>query len=239
VQSNSSKLKVRQSRGGVDNVLSLVFVQAMEVFYKIGRDTWGTVEHPYKTWKNLARERDWRPVIVLLLFFSGYFWIRVPIREGWPSSLLSWGFKGFKGAVLFGVMYVVVTGVFWLVGKWRTPRRQGYGGQEGSGDYLAIFSSWGYSYIPSAIWFGVTAGAFYLLPPPRSESGMGYLFSGVFVAMTVGLLMWKGLLYYLTMRLAVGLRPKEIGWVSVLVMVVLGVLGGWGYGMGWWRVPFI
>jgi hypothetical protein len=210
-------------------ILGWLVGQVLEVMYKVGRDSWGVVEHPYRSWKQLVRERDWRPAVVLLGLFSGYFWIRVPIREGWPGSLIAWGVKGFAGAMIYGLTYLGVTGWFWVVGKLWGKKV----------DYRVIFCCWIYSYWPTAIWFGVTALLFYLLPPPRGQGLLGYMFSGVFVAMTVGLAMWKGLLYYLTMRMAVGLSPKEMGWASLVVLAGLGVLGGWGYGVGWWRVPFI
>jgi hypothetical protein len=105
--------------------------------------------------------------------------------------------------------------------------------------YARIFKVWGYTYFPTVIWFLMTAGLFAWLPPPRHITGLGILFSTLFLGISAGLLVWKGLLYVLTLKLAAGLSLRQIFWSSVVLIPLLAAYSRIMYMWGIFRIPFV
>jgi len=105
--------------------------------------------------------------------------------------------------------------------------------------FLRVFRVWIYSYLPTALWFAMVAGLFMVLPPPRYESVLGFLFSAFFLGISTGLLILKGLLYYLTLRLALDLNPKQIFWSTLVIVPVVIFYARLMYVWHIFNVPFI
>ena len=117
--------------------------------------------------------------------------------------------------------------------KLRTPRN------DKSISLRTVFATWIYSYVPTILWFVITAIFYALLPPPRTTSYLGQAFSIVFITLSIGLFLWKLLLYYLTMRLALKLDFKKIIIASLFIFPIGILYSLLMYKLGIFRVPFI
>ncbi len=76
----------------------------------------------------------------------------------------------------------------------------------GKGEFISVLCVWVFSYIPTLFWFILTTILFILLPPPRTQSMPGQIFSVFFIFISLGLLLWKLLLYFLTLRFSLKLN---------------------------------
>lgn len=103
----------------------------------------------------------------------------------------------------------------------------------------AVFNLWAFSYIPTYLWFSVTAFLYYLLPPPRQFTSLGAIFSVVFISFSLFLFLWKLLLYYLTLRIGLKLNLYEIIAASLVLFPLLGIFSLLSYQFGVFRVPFV
>ncbi len=217
----------------------------MKVSYEIGANLYGTVQHPYLTWKRILREGHWWSSVVLLLIISVYFGIREPIRWGnisWQGivihrisveSITWWATSsGLRLSAALGSYVLIVLMISWLS---KLVNRQ----SRWESTFKRVFKVWIYSYLPTVLWFLMAAGLFIVLPPPRHASLLGWLFSVIFLTISCGLLIWKGLLYFLTLKLATGLSNKQIFWVTLMVIPLVMVYSQIMYGLNIFRVPFI
>ncbi|MDZ7345131.1 MAG: hypothetical protein ONA90_11530, partial [candidate division KSB1 bacterium] len=102
---------------------------------------------------------------------------------------------------------------------------------------LAI--AWGYTLIPTVAWFFFTSFSYLLIPPPRTETALGILFSFFYLVVSSVLLFWKVELCYLTLRF--GLRVDLIRSVGVFMVIIPFVIiySLVMYRVGVFRVPFL
>ena len=110
---------------------------------------------------------------------------------------------------------------------------------KGKGTIEHIAVSWGFSLVPTILWFIMTSFFYVVLPPPRYLTLLGKLFSIVFVSISMLLFFWKGILYYLTLRFSLRLDFLRIMGMS-LVLFPLGVAYAFFmYELGVFKIPFI
>ena len=113
--------------------------------------------------------------------------------------------------------YCLVVGLFWGIGRilgWRGTVRG-----------LAIL--WGYSLL------------YVLLPPPRTTSVQGVIFSLLFLIFSTTLLCWKGTITYLTLRFGLKVGLGKILMVLAITIPILIVYSACLYRLGIFRIPFI
>ena len=125
--------------------------------------------------------------------------------------------------------YCLVVGLFWGIGRilgWRGTVRG-----------LAIL--WGYSLLPTTLWFFVTSLLYVLLPPPRTTSVQGVIFSLLFLIFSTTLLCWKGTITYLTLRFGLKVGLGKILMVLAITIPILIVYSACLYRLGIFRIPFI
>ncbi|MEK9143692.1 MAG: hypothetical protein AAB481_03625 [Patescibacteria group bacterium] len=137
--------------------------------------------------------------------------------------------SAFRFVVAAGATYVLVVVLVWVVGH-----RIG-----GRGTLRGVALGWGYTFFPTVVWFFTTSALFVLLPPPRTTSVAGVVFSGMFLVFSVTLLFWKLTLGYLTLRFGLKLDLARILVVAGIVVPILGVYSVVMYRLGIFRVPFI
>lgn len=175
-----------------------------------GRNAIGIVIRPYETYRRVVdRGSVWELVYIAIL---AYFSL---------ASLV-------KVAAAMTTYALVVLAV-WVVG-----RRIG-----GRGTLGGVARGWGYTLLPTVVWFFTTSMLYVLLPPPRTTSLAGVFFSGLFLVFSVALLFWKLMLGYLSLRFGLKLDLVRI----LLVVSLVGpIVTAWSYGMyrlGIFRVPFV
>ena len=125
--------------------------------------------------------------------------------------------------------YLVVVLLLWFVGKLLGS----------SGRLRPILLGWGYTLIPTTLWFLVTSILYVVLPPPRTQSSAGILFSVLFLVFSTALFFWKFMLAYLTMRFGLRLDLLRIVAVTIICLPFLGLYSVLMYRWGIFRVPFL
>ena len=177
-----------------------------------GRNTIGLVVRPYETYRRIVdRGSVWELVYIAILAMA-YFSL---------ASLV-------KVAAAMAT-YALVVAAVWVVGQ-RIGGRGRLGG---------IALGWGYTILPTILWF-LTSSLFYVvLPPPRTTSVAGIAFSALFLIFSATLFFWKLTLGYLTLRFGLKL---DLARIVVVVAIVGPIVTVWSYGMyrlGIFRVPFL
>lgn len=179
----------------------------------------GLVVKPYETYRDIVEhakypELGWIGVIVSL-----YFLVASIVKPSQWLLLIA-------GAVITFCLSV------WLI---LTVGRM-FGGR---GQSKGVILGWGYSYIPTLLWFWLTSFSFVLVPPPRTQSMYGILFSTLYLIVSFMLLFWKITLGYLTLRFGLRLDLGKILLTSAVVLPAMGLYSIFMYKFGLFRIPFI
>jgi len=213
--------------------------------YECGANLYGTIQHPYLTWKRVVNNGHGISSLILLVLFSGYFGIREPIRWGnisWQGIILHqvnlqsvklWASISMGRLIASILSYLVVVCLLTLLGKIMVKNfifKKGF---------IRVFKVWIYSYLPTFLWFLFTAGMFVLLPPPRQMTIKGLGFSFLFLVISSGLLIWKMMLYLVTLKIGLEMNQKQIFWSTVILIPCLFIFAQIMYWMNLFNVPYI
>lgn len=200
-------------------ILSLCLAFARTVF--------GSFRRPYATYRRLV---DGNPEQLLVIFslIALYFFFVSPLRlKTFHPFLLTVNttrlFTVTLGVYIFLCFYLL------LLGKLVNAQL----------NFKGIMLGWGYSLVPTLLWFLSTSLFYVILPPPRHETMAGRMFSLLYITLAVSLFAWKGILYYLTLRFALKLDLGKILVVSSVFLPTIMVLTLILYSAGIFRVPFI
>jgi hypothetical protein len=193
-----------------------------------GRNVIGLVTRPYETCRRIVEKENPLELIYVGAVLALYFILASLVKiAAFRPFLLTRQFMVLAGAV--GVTYCLAVLLFWMAG-----RLVGSGGKLKG---LAVL--WGYSLIPTVIWFFVTSLLYVLLPPPRTASVQGILFSVLFLVFSVTLFLWKATITYLSLRFGLRLGLGKILVVLALSLPVLAVYSFGMYRLGIFKIPFI
>ncbi len=191
------------------------------------KNVWGSVRRPYATYRQFDREDPYQLLIHMGLIALYFFLVSpVKLRTLHPFIL------SLNVSRLFTVSLTTYIGICLLLlvlGKM-------VGGKP---NLRAILLGWGYSLIPTLIWFFATSLFYLLLPPPRTETILGRSFSLIFNTFSLSLFFWKGMLYYLTLRFGMKLDLRQISVISVIFLPLLVVYAVLMYRFHIFRVPFV
>lgn len=188
----------------------------------------GLVFRPYETCRKIAHEGKLLELVYVGLILAFYFTLAslVKVAAFRPFLLTRQFFVLSGGAAL---TYVVAVGLLWGAGRLVGARVNLKG--------LAVV--WGYSLLPTVIWFLATSLLYVILPPPRTTSWQGMVFSVVFLVFSVTLFFWKATMAYLAVRFAFRLSLGNIILVFAIVLPVLACYSVLMYRLGIFRVPFV
>lgn len=199
----------------------------LRVFIGFGKNVWGSFNRPYSTYRQLVHE-DPLQLIILWSCIGIYFFLVSPIKLHTLHPFL----LTLNASRLFTIALVSYIGIclfFLFLGRLMRSIM----------DLRGVLLTWGYSLIPTLIWFFATSVFYVFLPPPRHETWPGRIFSLLFITFSISLFIWKGILYYLTLRFALKFDLKKIIAVSVIFLPLLTVYAMWLYNLGVFKVPFI
>lgn len=191
------------------------------VFLKL---CWGCLNKPYETYRKLSLYSFSHQLIFILFIMVLYFLAASTIKEGLADGKLNIVVASFKATLVTLFTFLVTATTLYLLGKLFT----------GKGSFFTFLTLWSFTLLPTLAWFLVTAAFYVLLPPPRTTSISGQVFSAFFIAFSIGCLIWKLILYYLTLRFSLRLGTIKITAVSLIVGPLLVI-----YALLFYKVPFI
>ncbi len=193
-----------------------------------GKTVLGMITRPYETYRQIVdRGSFWElPFIGSLLAF--YFALAAIVKTAsFRPFLLTKQF-----AILglgAGMGFVLTVVVLWIISR--------LVGGKGKIGKLAL--SWAYTLVPTTLWFLTTSLLYIILPPPRTTSFLGVLFSIVFLVFSAALFYWKFTLAYLSVRFAMRLDLARILVVWAVTVPILGIYSYFLYRWGVFKVPFL
>lgn len=192
------------------------------------QNLWGIINAPYKTYRRLVEKGRFVDIFPIFLLISFYFLFISPLKaRSFHPFLLTYNF----GLLLNGAFFTYFLIVVGIYGVGRILK--------GKGKIRQIAVCWGYSLIPTLLWFFITSFFYVFLPPPRQLTFLGKLFSIVFLSLSFALFFWKGILYYLTLRFGLKLDFIRILGASIIIFP-LGMLYAYlMYQWGIFKIPFI
>lgn len=205
-------------------VLSLI-----RSFIIFGRNLVGVFNNPYVTYRKLTREEtDLKQTVfiplLVILYFAFVSALRVGVRN---PFLITVKFNLLLLASVAGFAGILV--LFYIGGSF----------MGGKGSIKQIYTLWIFSLIPTLVWFFATSILYLILPPPRTLSFAGKLYSVVYIAFSIATLLWKTILYYLTLRFSLKLDLSKIMKLSFLIVMFIYVYSILMYKWGIFRIPFI
>ncbi len=188
----------------------------------------GLVVRPYETVRSIASRANVWELTVVAVLLAFYFSLASLVHiAAFRPFLLTREFIKLAGAS--ALTYGVAVVVFWISGR-----------VVGAAGRLAgLAAAWGYSLIPTFVWFITTSLLYVIIPPPRTTSLQGVAFSILFLVFSVTLLFWKATIGYLALRFGLKL---DLGKILIVAGIAVPVLAFWSYGLyrlGIFRVPFI
>jgi hypothetical protein len=188
----------------------------------------GLVTRPYETVRGTVERENVYELVFIAIPLIFYFALASLVKVArFRPFLLTREFVLLTGATF--IMYVFAVALFWTAGR--------LVGAQGKLKGFAV--AWGYSLMPTFLWFFATSILYVLLPPPRTTSIQGVLFSILFLIFSATLLFWKITIGYLALRF--GLR-LDLGKILIVLAISLPILGFYSYGMyrlGIFKIPFI
>lgn len=188
----------------------------------------GLVTRPYEAVRSTVERGNPFELVFVGLLLGAYFALASVVKvAGFRPFLLTKEFIVLAAATL--ITYVLAVSLFWTAGKMV--------GAEGKLRGLAV--AWGYSLLPTLVWFLATSILYVLLPPPRTTSTQGVLFSVLFLIFSATLFFWKITIGYLSLRF--GLR-LSLGKIFIVLAITIPILGAYSFGMyrlGIFKVPFL
>lgn len=203
------------------------------VFYtlSLAKDTfkniWGSFHTPYSTYRELLKQNLLQLLVIFLLIGTYFFFVSPLKLKTLHPLLLTLNTGRLFSIAVFS--YVTICLVLYGLGKIFKGRPTMSG----------IALMWGYSLIPTLMWFFATSLAYLVLPPPRHDTLLGKAFSLLFITFSVSLFFWKGILYYLTLRFGLQLDLKRILGVSLVFFPLLFGYAYILYQLKIFKVPFV
>lgn len=207
----------------------LLIILFFRQFIEFMRLVWGCINKPYETYRKLSHYTYHYQVVFLLFLLLFYALTVGTIKAGIHNGVLNIAFK--SGEITFTSIVSYFFSVFILYSAARFLK--------GNGSLLNIATLWAFSLLPTLVWFLGSSFSYFLLPPPRTPSLPGQFFSAIFIAFSLGCLIWKCILYYLTLRFGMKLDALKILLVTTLVTPIFMMYSLLFYKLGIFKVPFI
>ncbi|OGG03903.1 hypothetical protein A2W14_05540 [Candidatus Gottesmanbacteria bacterium RBG_16_37_8] len=194
------------------------------------RNSIGTITSPYVAYRQISQiGQDKRQIIFIHLLIFFYFLLTSVLKIGLKNPfLLTVKFNSLYFSVYLG--FALMLCLFYL--GYRLLSSQTF-------PFVRIILLWSYSLWPTLFWFFTTSFFYLILPPPRSISYPGKLYSLSYLAFSLTLLFWKSILYYLTLRFGLRFDLFKIILISLIIIPLVFVYSIFMYRLGIFKIPFI
>ena len=102
-----------------------------------------------------------------------------------------------------------------------------------------VMHAWGYTLVPTVVWFLTTSLLSVALPPPRTTRMEGIVFSLIYLVFSAVLFYWKLTLGYLTVRFGMRLDMLRIVRVGFVLALFIGIYSYCMYRLSVFTIPFV
>lgn len=193
-----------------------------------GRNLLGLIIKPYETYRRITHEASVLELLYIGVLLSVYFALASVVKtSAFRPFMMTATFVKLASAAGAGFLLLIAT--FWLTGLLVGS----------SGKLKGLVMGWAYTLIPTLSWFLATSVLYLILPPPRTTSLSGVVFSLVFLIFSAAILFWKIMFSYLTLRFGLKLEMKKILIVAAISLPIAGFYSYLMYRLGIFKVPFL
>ncbi|MEK7577547.1 MAG: YIP1 family protein [Patescibacteria group bacterium] len=205
-----------------------MLVELLQSGFSFFRHVKGIIVSPYETYRDIEKRGRTGELLYIGLLVGLYFFFSSIVKTAsfHPLLLSRVAFVLFVAALSgFGLM----VSLFVVVGRSL--------GTKASIERLSLL--WGYTLIPTVVWFLFTSFLYVLIPPPRTTAFTGVSLSVVYLVVSAMIFWWKLTLSYLTLRFGLKL---DFGKICIIALVSVPVLLLWSYLLyilGIYKVPFL
>lgn len=193
-----------------------------------GRNIIGIVTRPYEAYRRIVYRGARQEMLFIGIIVVTYLGIAVIVK-----TPLFRPFFLTRQFLLLGTAtaatFLLTVFLFWQIGSILGAR----------GNIGGFALGWAYSLIPTSLWFWMTSLLYVILPPPRTTSWLGVVFSIIYLLVSATLLFWKIILSYLAIRFGLRLDLVKIIILSSVVLPILALYSVGMYRLGIFRIPFI
>lgn len=160
------------------------------------------VFYPYAAVRKIAKEKDIFQVVIIFFLVYLYFVFAQVVRKKTiqPFIISSSSLVSF---IFFLLSFCLVISFFCIIGNKINKSSM-------ADFFQPLVFTFSYSLFPTLIWFFITSFLYYVLPPPRTFSFSGRLFSILFISFSSVLFYWKIMLLYLSLRFSLRLSFGKI-----------------------------
>lgn len=193
-----------------------------------GRTVTGLITRPYETYRRIIKHGKAGELVFVAAAMVLYFSLASLVKiASFRPFLLTQQFALLFWAATSGVLLSV--GCIYVASKLLRVKTA----------FVTILLAWSYTLIPTILWFLTTSLLYLILPPPRTTSVLGVMFSLLFLIFSATLLWWKVTLCYLTLRFSLKLDLVKSVVVALLCAPVLAWWTIYMYRWGVFKVPFL
>ena len=195
--------------------------------FSFARHVVGIITRPYETYRHIVEHGSTWELVYIGVLCALYFFVAALLRTSlYAPFLLTRQFFTVFGVT--GLTFLFIVGIYWASGRmFRHVSIKG------------ILMGWGYSLVPTLLWFWMTSILYVIVPPPRTTSVLGVAFSIVYLLLSATLLFWKITLSYLALRFGLRLDLMKILLINLIILPLIGLYSIEMYRLGIFRVPFI
>ena len=181
----------------------------------------------------IASAPDVREALVLLAAVGGYFMYASAIRtQTLDPIVVSSSF--FRIFMFFLLTFMTTVGFMWVVGR----ILKAFSMADPMSLHVSLVLS-AYSLIPTLLWFLMTSVLYLLFPPPRYDTLLGTSLSMIFIVLSISILIWRLILWYLTIRFSLRVQFMTIMVIMFIFVLWLVPYAFLMYYFNVFRIPFI
>ncbi len=192
------------------------------------RNLVGLATRPYETVRRIVDRGGLFELFFIAMLLALYFALASLVKEASFRPFLLTRHFLVLGATA-GASFFLVSATVWAIGTF----------VGGKGTFSRFVLAWGYTLIPTLVWFLATSVLYVLLPPPRTTQITGIVFSIVYLVFSITLLFWKILLGYLAVRFSLRLDLAKIAVVVAIAAPMFTFYSFVMYRLGVFKVPFL
>lgn len=209
--------------------LTEIVIIFIRKFYQFVRLVYGCIQKPYATYRSLILFPSFWPLFFIGALIALYLVLSALAKNGLRTNPFFLSTSAIEAGLAISITFVLTGLLLYVIGRL----------VGGKGSLKGLYYLWAFSLLPTLSWFLISTVFYVLVPPPRTLSIRGIVFSYLFVAFSVGCFYWKGILYYLTLRAGMRIGAGKIILVSVIFLPLLMLYAFFSYRFGVFNVPFI